>query len=87
MGAGAAIRDAARMCEELTSVRQGDKPLTIAVRDFNEDCRQRGAAVVAASLPTIRQILATGTATGSVITRAALPALAAVHRLRLRPAS
>lgn len=84
MGAGAAIRDAAQLTDELSAAERGDKPLLIAIRDYQEGARRRGADVIAASLPTIRQILATGTPTGSTLTKLALPLMATIRKLRAR---
>lgn len=82
MGAGAAIRDADDLTTELVHAHRGDKPLLVAIRDFQQGTRERGAEVIAASLPTIRQILATDTAVGATATRAALPVLAALQTIR-----
>ena len=84
MGAGAAIRDAARLAQELGRVDRGEKALAVGVRDFETDMRERGADVVRAAMTTVRQILVTATPVGAIATRLALPLLAAVQGVRRR---
>ncbi|WP_067972426.1 FAD-dependent oxidoreductase [Nocardiopsis trehalosi] len=84
MGAGAAIRDAARLVREIVEVRAGRKAAAVAVGDFEADMRERGAAVVALALRTVHGVLATDTRLGAPLTRAALPLLAGAAALRGR---
>ncbi len=82
MGAGAAIRDAADLLDRLRSVDAGDTALRVAISDYESDLRVRGAQVLALAMKTVRWILATDGRLGAPATAAALPALAAVNRIR-----
>ncbi len=76
MGAGAAVRDAASLVEQLS----GGGDITEAVERFEADMRRRGSEVLTLSMKTVRWILATDTTLGAAATAAVTPILAAVAR-------
>jgi 2-polyprenyl-6-methoxyphenol hydroxylase-like FAD-dependent oxidoreductase len=82
MGAGAAIRDAHSLLEQLVGVRDLRVTLAVAVSAYEADLRLRGSEVVTSAMKTVRGILATDTPVGAALTAAALPVLAAAQ---LRP--
>jgi 2-polyprenyl-6-methoxyphenol hydroxylase-like FAD-dependent oxidoreductase len=82
MGAGAAIRDAHSLLEQLVEVRDRRVTLAVAVSAYEADLRLRGSEVVTSAMKTVRGILATNTPVGAALTAAALPVLAAAQ---LRP--
>lgn len=82
MGAGAAIRDAHSLLQQLVEVRDRRVSLAVAVSAYEADLRLRGSEVVTLAMRTVRGILATDTPVGAALTAAALPVLAAAH---LRP--
>ncbi|WP_433576303.1 FAD-dependent oxidoreductase [Nocardia brasiliensis] len=84
MGAGAAIRDAASLVEQLGAVADGTVNLPVAVRDFEAGMRLRGSEVLIMAMKTVRWILATDTRLGAAVTVAGGPVLAGAHRLRPR---
>ncbi|WP_280394567.1 FAD-dependent oxidoreductase, partial [Nocardia brasiliensis] len=84
MGAGAAIRDAASLVEQLGAVAAGTVHLAVAVSDFEAGMRLRGSEVLIMAMKTVRWILATDTRLGAAVTVAGGPVLAAANRLRPR---
>ncbi|WP_338766064.1 NAD(P)/FAD-dependent oxidoreductase [Nocardia vulneris] len=82
MGAGAAIRDAASLVEQLGAVAAGTVNLPVAVSDFEAGMRLRGSEVLIMAMKTVRWILATDTRLGAAVTVAGGPVLAAANRLR-----
>lgn len=82
MGAGAAIRDADSLLQQLLEVRDHRVTLAVALSAFEADLRLRGSEVVTLAMKTVRGILATDTPVGAALTAAALPVLAATQ---LRP--
>ncbi|MFI6296542.1 FAD-dependent oxidoreductase [Nonomuraea sp. NPDC050790] len=84
MGAGAAIRDAAKLFTELREVAAESIALTVAVSRFEADMRVRGAEILTLAMRTVRWILATDTTLGAAVTTAATPVIATVNRLRQR---
>jgi salicylate hydroxylase len=82
MGAGAAIRDAAGLLEQLGAIADGTTTLTEAVNRFEAGMRQRGSEVLTLAMKTVRWILATDTALGAAATTVTTPILAAAARLR-----
>lgn len=81
MGAGAAIRDAADLLDQLATV-DTTTTLTDAVGRFEAGMRQRGGEVLTLAMRTVRWILATDTVIGAAATAVATPVLAAATRLR-----
>jgi 2-polyprenyl-6-methoxyphenol hydroxylase-like FAD-dependent oxidoreductase len=81
MGAGAAIRDAADLLEQLTTI-DNVTTLTDAVGRFEAGMRHRGGEVLTLAMKTVRWILATDTTLGAAATAVATPILAAATRLR-----
>ncbi|QRX90578.1 FAD-dependent oxidoreductase [Streptomyces noursei] len=84
MGAGAAIRDAASLLDQLSEVAAGTTTLTVAVSRFEAGMRQRGSEILTLAMKTVRWILATDTAFGAAATAATTPILATAARLRRR---
>lgn len=82
MGAGAAIRDAAALLDQLDTTTDGTTTLTDAIGRFEAGMRQRGAEVLTLAMKTVGWILATDTAFGAAATTVATPILAATTRLR-----
>ncbi|GAA0245011.1 NAD(P)/FAD-dependent oxidoreductase [Saccharothrix mutabilis subsp. mutabilis] len=79
MGAGAAIRDAAALLEELSD---DTATPTEAVSRFEAGMRLRGSEVLTLAMKTVRWILATDTALGAAANTVTMPILAAAARLR-----
>ncbi|MGA4864703.1 FAD-dependent oxidoreductase [Streptomyces lavendulocolor] len=65
MGAGAAIRDAAALLEQLSEVAGGVTTLPEAVGRFEAGMRRRGSEVLTLAMEGVRLILATDTAGGT----------------------
>ncbi|AQY20648.1 hypothetical protein T261_08743 [Streptomyces lydicus] len=84
MGAGAAIRDAASLLEQLSEVADGATTLTVAVSRFEAGMRQRGSEILTLAMRKVRWILATDTTLGAAASAATIPILAAAARLGLR---
>jgi 2-polyprenyl-6-methoxyphenol hydroxylase-like FAD-dependent oxidoreductase len=82
MGAGAAIRDAAGLVENLSAVADGSTTLTEAVTRFEAGVRRRGSEMLTLAMRTVRLILATDTTLGAAATAVTTPVLAAAARLR-----
>ncbi|BBF99677.1 2-polyprenyl-6-methoxyphenol hydroxylase-like FAD-dependent oxidoreductase [Pseudonocardia autotrophica] len=80
MGAGAAIRDAADLLDQLGAVAEDAVPLTDAIGRFEAGMRERGSEVLALAMRTVRGIRATDTVLGAAATALATPILAAVAR-------
>ncbi|MER7015784.1 FAD-dependent monooxygenase [Saccharopolyspora sp. NPDC000359] len=86
MGAGAAIRDAADLLDQLGTATDGTT-LVDAISRYEAGMRQRGAEVLTMAMRTVRWILATDTTLGAAATAVASPVLAAAVRLRGRTIS
>ncbi|MGE7387771.1 FAD-dependent oxidoreductase [Streptomyces sp. NPDC004126] len=84
MGAGAAIRDAAALLQQLSRVTDGDTTTAEAVKRFEAGMRRRGGEVLTLAMRTVRLILATDTALGAAATTVTTPILAAAARLHRR---
>ncbi len=82
MGAGAAIRDAADLLDQLGATADGTASLTDAVGSFEAGMRQRGSEMLTLAMKTVRRILVTDTPLGAAATAVATPILAAATRLR-----
>ncbi|MFD3685563.1 FAD-dependent oxidoreductase [Nocardiopsis sp. NPDC058631] len=85
MGAGAAIRDAADLLEQLSEAADGAAALTVAVSRFEEGTRRRGSEILTLAMRTVRWILATDTTFGAAATVVTAPILAAATQMRRRP--
>ncbi|MBF6339039.1 FAD-dependent monooxygenase [Nocardia abscessus] len=81
MGAGAAIRDAASLVEQLREVAADTTTLTVAISRFEADVRLRGSEVLTLAMKTVRWILATDTRLGAAATAAATPILAVANQV------
>ncbi|GGU52835.1 monooxygenase [Streptomyces albospinus] len=84
MGAGAAIRDAAGLLDQLSEAADGTTALTVAVSRFEAGMRRRGSEILTLAMKTVRWILATDTPLGAAATAATTPILAAAARSRRR---
>lgn len=82
MGAGAAIRDAAALLDQLDTTTDGTTTLTDAIGRFEAGMRQRGAEALTLAMKTVGWILATDNTFGATATAVATPILAATTRLR-----
>jgi salicylate hydroxylase len=84
MGAGAAIRDAASLLEQLSGAVDGTTTLTVAISRFEAGMRRRGSEILTLAMKTVRWILVTDTTLGAAATAATLPILSTAARLRRR---
>ncbi|MFD9891801.1 FAD-dependent oxidoreductase [Amycolatopsis sp. NPDC059027] len=82
MGAGAAIRDAADLLDQLGTTIDGTTTLADAIGRFEAGMRRRGGEVLTLAMKTVRWILATDTTLGAAATAVATPILAVATRLR-----
>ncbi|MGW7070020.1 FAD-dependent oxidoreductase [Streptomyces sp. NPDC054855] len=82
MGAGAAIRDAAALVDQLCDVTDGTTELTVAVSRYEAGMRRRGSEVLTLAMRTVGWIRATDTPLGAAATPVVTRVLAAAHRLR-----
>ena len=87
-GAATAVEDAADLCATLQQAAAGEVTAVMAVHDYEQQLRARGAAAVRESLQPLGWIKGTATPAGAVAARLALPVASAaasgVRKLRRR---
>jgi len=75
-GAATAVQDAADLCEALLAAARGQVTPAMAVHDYEQLLRPRGAEAVRESLQPLAWIRRTATPAGAAATAAALPLVA-----------